>query len=280
MWDAKKKIDELNKKNKHQYDDYLKEHQKILTDYENKITLYNSQINMINSEKMAMREEVKKLYSFLKYIGGSFARDISIIDFMEEKPALRVAIVPVAKLDRVEADDDWGFTHFSNVSNAEKYEKNIERQSVKYKKDLSTKKRLAKRIEDNAKIAELYRNLVLTIRDAIKEKILPEFEYVKAFLIADAIREKVLLGDEIIEVKPCKIREYKNTKYNSHYIFVKNTFDFWDLAKVFFSKNILADFFEKEEITQKDRADFEESVYELESKLNLLAGSLEGLRRE
>ena len=140
MWDAKKKINELNKKNEHQYDDYLNEHQKILTAYNNKLSLYNNQINIINSEKLAMREELKKLYSFLKYIGGSLVREISIIDFIEEKPALGVTSKLVAKLDRVEAEDDWGTAHFINITNAEKFEKEIEKQSAQYIRDLSAKK--------------------------------------------------------------------------------------------------------------------------------------------
>lgn len=278
MWDAKKKIDELNKKNEHQYDDYLNEHQKILTAYNNKISLYNNQINIINSEKLAMREELKKLYSFLKYIG--LVREISIIDFIEEKPALSETSKLVTKLDRVEADDDWGVAHFINIANAEKFEEKIEKQSAKYIRDLSAKKIRVKRMQDYEEIAKLYRDIIVTIRDTIREKVLPEFEYLRAFLIADAIREKVLLGDEIIEIKPCKIMEYKNTKYNAHYIFVKNTFDFWDLAKAFFSRAVLTELLEKGEITQKERADFEKSVYELRGKINLLAESAEVSRRE
>ena len=135
-------------------------------------------------------------------------------------------------------------------------------------------------MEDYEEIAKLYRDIIVTIRDTIREKVLPEFEYLRAFLIADAIREKVLLGDEIVEIKPCKIMEYKNTKYNAHYVFVKNTFDFWDLAKAFFSRAVLTELLEKGEITQKERADFEKSVYELRGKINLLAESAEVSRRE
>ena len=99
-------------------------------------------------------------------------------------------------------------------------------------------------------------------------------------MIADAIREKVLAGYEVEQVKPCKIIEYKNTKYDMHYMFVKNTFDFLDLAKAFFSKRILTDLIQKDNITNEEKAEFERFVYELQDKLILLEESMEVTKHE
>jgi len=281
MWDAKGKIQELNRQNEHEYSEYTKESEKLLKVYADKKDFYNNQIHMINAEKIAMREELTVLYSFLEYIGGSLERTISIIDFQEEHPAPNVTNDLVEKLDRVEySDNDWGIGNITNTSRAKEFEKKIYWKSIDYKKSLSDKRRLVKRMEDSEAIAKLYRNVLTVVRDTIREKVLPEFEYLRAFLIADAIREKVSAGDEIDEVKPCKIIEYMNTKYNAHYVFVRNTFDFLDLAKAFFSKRILTDLLQKGDITSEEREAFEKSVFELQDKLILLEESVEVSKRE
>ena len=281
MWDAKGKIQELNRQNEREYTEYTKASEKILKTYADKKDFYNNQIHMINAEKIAMREELTVLYSFLEYIGGSLERTISIIDFQEELPAPNVTSDLVEKLDRAEYDDiDWGISNIVNTSRAKEFEKKIYWKSIDYKKSLSDKRRLVKRMEDSEAIAKLYRNVLTVVRDTIREKVLPEFEYLRAFLVADAIREMVLAGDEIDEVKPCKIIEYRNTKYNAHYVFVKNTFDFLDLAKAFFSKRILTDLLQKGDITPEEREAFEKSVFELQDKLILLEESLEVSKRE
>lgn len=275
MWDAKGRIKELNRQSEHEYNEYMKESEKLLKVYADKKDFYNNQIHMINAEKIAMREELKVLYSFLEYIGGSLERTISIIDFHEEHPALNVTNNLVEKLEQVEYEDDWGIGNINNTRRAKDLEKKIYWKSIEYKKSLADKRKLVKRMEDAEAIAKLYRNILTVVRDTIREKVLPEVEYLRAFLIADAIREKVFAGNEIDEVKPCKIIEYKNTKYNVHYIFVKNTFDFLDLAKAFFSKRILTDLLQTGSVTPEERAEFERSVYEMQDKLILLEKCVE-----
>lgn len=281
MWDAKGKIQELNRQNEREYSEYTKASEKLLKVYADKKDFYNNQIHMINAEKIAMREELTVLYSFLEYIGGSLGRAISIIDFQEEYPAPNVTSNLVEKLDRVEySDNDWGINHIINTSKAKDFEQKIYWKSIDYKKSLSDKRKLVKGMEDSEAIAKLYRNVLTIVRDTIREKVLPEFEYLRAFLIADAIREKVLARDEINEVKPCKIIEYRNTKYEVHYTFVKNAFDFLDLAKAFFSKRILTDLLQKGDITLEEREEFEKSVFELQEQLILLEASAEVSKHE
>lgn len=277
MWNAKSKIQELNKQNQHDYNDYVKENNVIVTDYTNKKDNYNNQINIINAEKIAMREELSKLYAFLKYIGGSLERNISIVDFKEELPAENMQDDHIEQMDSVDYQEiDWGISHIINESKAKEFEKKIYWKSLDYKKDLNDKKRKVKRMEDCEAIAKIYRDTLTIVRDTIKNKILPEFEYIRAFLIADAIREKIQGGDSLDEIKPCNIIEYKGTRYNRHYIFVKNTFEFLDLAKAFFSKRILTDLMQQDDITEAEKKAFENSVFELQDKLVLLEDCMEG----
>ena len=149
MWNAKSKIQELNKQNQHDYNDYVKENNVIVTDYTNKKDNYNNQINIINAEKIAMREELSKLYAFLKYIGGSLERNISIVDFKEELPAENMQDDHIEQMDSVDYQEiDWGISHIINESKAKEFEKKIYWKSLDYKKDLNDKKRKVKRMED------------------------------------------------------------------------------------------------------------------------------------
>lgn len=276
MWNAREKIQELNDKNNADYDKYVKENNSIVTEYTNRKDNYNNQINIINAEKIAMRDELSKLYKFLEYIGGSLERRISIVDFKEELPASNMKDNHIEKLAmaHLAGDLDWGIPHIINSERAKDYEKKLYEKSLDYKMDLKFKKQNIKRMEDCEAIAKIYRDTLTVVRDTIRNKVLPEFEYIRAFLIADSIREKVQAGYELEDIKPCKIIEYRGTRYDRHYIFVKNTFDFLDLAKAFFSTRILTDLMQQDNVSEQEKKDFEESVYELQDKLILLEDSM------
>ena len=126
MWNAKGKIQDLNRRNEHAYSDYIKANEDVLRIYTNKKDFYNTQIHIINAEKIAMREELGKLYSFLEYIGGSLERKVSIIDFKEELPAPNMINELVEKLDRVEAFQTViGELIIFNKSRAKEFEKQL-----------------------------------------------------------------------------------------------------------------------------------------------------------
>lgn len=276
MWNAKKKIDDLNQSNVHSYNEYVAENNQLIKTYSDKKDSYNNQVNIINAEKIAMREELGKLYDFLKFIGGSLERKVSIIDFKEESPAPNIDSSVENALDRLEPESrDTGIKHLINSRKAKNFEKQLYWQSLDYKQNLRKKRVLTKRMEDGEEIAVLYRNILATVRDAVKDKVIPEFEYIKAFLLADAIREKLCANQAITEVSPAPIIEYRDTKYDMHYQFVKNTFDFLDLCQAFFSKRILTDLMKQEEVTEEQRREFEESIEAIQDKLIVLEKHME-----
>ena len=77
------------------------------------------------------------------------------------------------------------------------------------------------------------------------------------------------------DIKPYKITEYKGTKYNNHYQFVRNTFDFLDLCKSFFSRPLLTELMKQDEITEQQREEFNQSIYAIQDKLALLESDME-----
>lgn len=272
---GKEKINKLNSQNTKEYNDYLRENNSLVTIYQDKKDKYNNNINIINSEKISMRDELRKLYDFLAFVGGSLERKVSMVDFVEEAPAPNMdADIEDAAEEGIPSDVPI-FGIFVNKNRMKKLETGIYLKSIDYKKNLKKKRQAVARMEDCADIAKMYRDVLATLKDAIREKIIPEFEYIRAFLVADAIREAYVAGNSFKNIKPCKIVEYKDTKYNSHYQFVKNTFDFLDLCKAFFSKAILTELMSQEEITDTQREEFNQSIYAIQDKLALLENDME-----
>lgn len=275
MFTGRHRIDKLNIQNKKKHEQYIIENSQILTDYQNKKDEYNNHISTINAEKVAMREELRKLHDFLSFVGGNLEKKVSILEFANEEPAANIdADIESATQEEI-ANDAPFLGNFINRKRAGEYEKNIYYKSLDYKHNLKIKEQATARMGDRVEIAIIYRDILITLRDAIRERIIPEFEYIKAFLVADAVREKYYSGDVDECVKPCRITEYKDTKYNSHYQFVRNAFDFMDLCNSFFSRHILTDLMRQAEITDEDRKEFERSISEIQDKLVLLEENME-----
>ena len=55
-----------------------------------------------------------------------------------------------------------------------------------YDEDIYQRVVLVSSLQDAIKIATVYRNIIVTVRDTIAEKIIPELELIQAFLYADA----------------------------------------------------------------------------------------------
>lgn len=277
MFSGKEKIINLNKESKLNHDAYLRDNSMLVKEYQDKKDAYNNHIGIINTEKISMRDELRRLYDFLSFLGGELKKIRMVVDFVEEAPAPNIS-------DDVEPSVEEVIpTEFDvpiiggiiNDSRAVEHEKKKYQKSLEYKRNLNKKKQAITRMDDCVQIAKVYRDTLVLLRDAIREKIIPEFEYIKAFLLADAIREKYIAGLGFDEIKPCKIIEYKGTRYNSHYQFVKNSFDFYDMCSAFFSKPVLTELMKTEELTDKQRDEFYQSVYEIQDKLALLESDME-----
>ena len=136
----------------------------------------------------------------------------------------------------------------------------IVRKQTEYTKDLTNRDRSISFIKDANEIAELYRQVVVIVRDSIRDKIIPEMGLIKAFLYADAIREIIVDGEKPTDVHPYSIEEYKNTAQDMHYQFVKNAFDFYNISTNFFRKTILSDIIADKVVTEEEKRDFNEQI--------------------
>ena len=233
------------------------------------------------------------LYDFLMAMGGSLKEEkkISIFDFVDENPAQSMLCTEIEGTENVDYKGIDGWTVVAGLSfgaigltanlinkyntNKEIYEKfllEVENKESEYIKDLKSKNNNISSLKDAIEIAKIYRSIIVTVKDTISEKIIPELDFIRSFLYADAIRELVLEGEslETNSIEPCNIAEYKGTKQDIHYQFIKNTFDFYRISTQFFKKTVLTDILEDRVVTEQEKADFNEQVQLIKNQINSL----------
>lgn len=276
-----KRLEELKVKAQADYSAYKTDLENVIKRYEDERDKYNAQLAMINSERLSMREELNKLHAFLLAIGGSLDKKITTFEFATEAYAPNLGKVQLNPVESPFLKDDFGFFNFTvqgvknsmgNKSKIENYAYAMEQRKLEYDKDIKRWETQIKYMGDAALVAELYRHIVVVVRDAVREKIIPEMSFIQAFLYADAIREQIVERGVIEEIIPCDIVEYRGTKYDTHYCFIRNTFDFYDLCKNLFNKTILTDILADNVISEKEKWDFEAATREIKSQINVLDG--------
>lgn len=277
--EIKKQIEAAKNISSSDYKKYRSDLAEIMNEYEDKRDCYNNLVGEINNERMALRVEIGKLYDFLENIGNNLGDRITIFKFADEKPAPKVKKYDVLPIDKPDFKDDYYIfnpllktigNHMKNKEMLSKYYEEIGKQELKYAEDLYKRKEQIDFLEDAVEIARIYRNIIVIVRDTIRDKIIPEFGLIKAFLYADAIRERIIEDSDLDDIKPANIVEYKDTLQNLHYQFVENAFDFYRICYEFFSKAILTNIIEDTKITEEEQEFFNKSIEEIKSKISIL----------
>ena len=162
------------------------------------------------------------------------------------------------------------YKHNKNKETYNNFLTAVENMKNAYDEDIYQRVVLVSSLQDAIKIATVYRNIIVTVRDTIAEKIIPELELIQAFLYADAIRENLIEDDEISNIKPCNIVEYKGRKQDIHYQFVRNTFDFYKMSTTFFKKAVLTDILDDRVVTEGEKKEFHKQIYAIKNKMKTL----------
>lgn len=148
-------------------------------------------------------------------------------------------------------------------------------QQINYDKDcVKWKNELAKAQDETAyfamavEIANMYRVVVATIRDAIADKIIPELNNIVAFLYADSIKNCIINNEDPSNIRLSNISEYRGTPYERHYNFVKNTFEYYQLISEFFTQPVLTNMLNngKGQIGDKEYKAFQKQIYTIGEK--------------
>lgn len=274
--------DEFNRVTEECNEDYKKYKEKVgkaIKKFEDVRDQYNAELGLINSERLSLREEIDKLYRFLKAIGGSMDRKITVFDYKMESFAPNTDRTEIPPIEKPNFQDEyWLFDpliktvlkHSENKKKLENFIKKVQEKKEEYEKDLNVRGAEISYMQDGVQIARIYRNIIVTIRDTIKNKIVPEFEYIHAFLYADAIRELVADGSDLENITPCNIVEYKGTQQDIHYQFVKNAFDFYDVITNFFRNTVLTDILEDRVVSKEEKERFQKNIDIIKEHIDLL----------
>lgn len=291
----KEDFKQLEEKCEHDYDIYKEKAADFEKEYNDVGKKFDVLIGTINAERLSFRKEIRALYDFLMLVGGSLRGEkrISVFDFADESPAPSMESNDIKKVENTNTfkkeSIGWvllvgfGFgaigvatrefiRHNMNRATYENCLMAVETKKSEYERDLNKKRNMVSDLKDAVEIAKIYRSIIVTVKDTISEKIIPELDFIRSFLYADAIRELVLEGEslETDSIEPCNIAEYKGTKQDIHYQFIKNAFDFYRISTQFFKKPILTDILEDRVVTEQEKADFNEQVQLIKNQISSL----------
>lgn len=287
-------FEKLEEKGEQDYNIYKEKAADLEKEYNDVEKKFDVIIGTINAERLSFRKEIRALYDFLMLVGGSLKDEkrISIFDFADESPAPSMEEDDIKKVENTnmykKGSVGWGvlvgigfgaigvatkefIRHNMNRAIYENCLMAVETRKNEYERDLNKKQNIVSDLKDAVEIAKIYRSIIVTVKDTISEKIIPELDFIRSFLYADAIRELVLEDDNLDhDIEPCNISEYKGTKQDIHYQFIKNAFDFYRISTQFFKKPILTDILEDRVVTEQEKADFNEQVQLIKNQISRL----------
>jgi hypothetical protein len=120
---------------------------------------------------------------------------------------------------------------------------------------------------DAPRIAEIYRECIALVRDSVKYNIVPEIQAVRCFFTADAIKENIKYDQKTTNIRPNPVSMYKDTSYHKHYLFVKNSYDFYAVTHKFFTKAVLSEILTDITTSSAVQKKLEEGIAEVREKL-------------
>ena len=125
-------------------------------------------------------------------------------------------------------------------------------------------------LSNAVKIVDMYRNVIVMVRDAIQDTILPELDGIMSFLYADAIKNAIINNEDPNSATIGKISEYRATAYDNHYQFVRNAFDFYRTITKFFTSKVMDKFVKNRAISKSDYQAFIYEVEKIKGKQDML----------
>lgn len=292
-----KQIQQLNEERRHTLEDHNKTISEQRQQAQKACNAYNGQIGVINAERNFMREELRNLYNFLKKVGDVGIK-VTVFDYQlealeslnideakiaqygeqgQEKTgklgdAVMLAFAPIAFA--IYKTGGWFLKRSKDKKALGKYILDYEEEKQCWKYQTEQCEQLIKFYEKAAQIADIYRALVATVRDAIKNTIEPELSGIEAFLAADAVKNAINEGTDPDDAVVAGIAEYQGTAYGMHYIFVKNTFEYYRLVKEIFTEPLLTKMMSDRQITEEEYNDFcrnVDQIKEQQKKLDALS---------
>lgn len=238
---------------KEQYSAFVEEVGKAISALNRGIRVFNDKIHELNALRQGIvYRNITGLSVFLRKFGH--VKEVGAYAGEQEK---QVQALPDKKFERIEnfiSDVDWSSddvflntfflspfgmklkTRMQNLSMREKlHEFTLEAEHTL--KQLELRKFAVKR---DRRICAIYIDCVRYVSQYIEETILPELELVEAFFQALKIKDEVLAGHSLQDlVFQNNIEVLRDTPYEKHYLFVRNTFLFYVLSCKIYNTPVL-----------------------------------------
>lgn len=266
-----KALEDLITQRDEEYYKFLMDRQELINECEDLKSKCDARIANINSERSLLRREIDELYNFLIKF-GDIGDKISIFEYTFEDFINIPHFNTIQKNSKNPQIKHAGFfdyylygvgaivKHIQNRKTFLQEKENFEKEKFNWTGELQSIEAYKLFLEDASKIAELYFETLIVIKELIYYTIIPELEGVQSFLYAQAAKDKIISSEAITVLTPSKISRFKGSKkYNKHYTFIKNAHDYYCLITEFFKTPVFTNLLSKfESNTLKFDKDFEE----------------------
>ena len=217
------------------------------------ISEFNRNIRKINNVR---KNDVEKNIVLLSDFLGKFGKVKSIGEYSMEKES-NMLVLPEHKFEMKESyineidwskDDVFQDTFFltpicmtiktkeQNLSINEK----LNQLRLEAEETLNQLKIKEYAAEQDRVIANLYIDCIEIITNYIKEVIIPELKVVEAFFQALKIKNEIISGNSLQEIKFSNdIELLRDTQYEEHFLFVKNVFMFYVISCKIYNTPVL-----------------------------------------
>ena len=235
------------------YDEFKTDVEIKISDINRIISEFNRNIRKINNVR---KTDVEKNIVLLSNFLGKFGKVKSIGEYYMEKES-NMLVLPEHKFEMKESyinEIDWskddvfqdtffltpiGMTIKTKEQNLSINEK-LNQLRLEAEETLNQLKIKEYAAEQDRVIANLYIDCIEIITNYIKEVIIPELKVVESFFQVLKIKNEVISGNSLQEIKFSNdIELLRDTQYEKHFLFVKNAFIFYVISCKIYNTPVL-----------------------------------------
>ena len=235
------------------YDEFKTDVEIKISDINRIISEFNRNIRKINNVR---KTDVEKNIVLLSNFLGKFGKVKSIGEYYMEKES-NMLVLPEHKFEMKESyinEIDWskddvfqdtffltpiGMTIKTKEQNLSINEK-LNQLRLEAEETLNQLKIKEYAAEQYRVIANLYIDCIEIITNYIKEVIIPELKVVESFFQVLKIKNEVISGNSLQEIKFSNdIELLRDTQYEKHFLFVKNAFMFYVISCKIYNTPVL-----------------------------------------
>ena len=254
------------------YQQYIKGTQYQFEAYHNQIQDFNTQLAFIDGLRQTyIMPLLNQLFLLLTNVGSPSKKPSTVIsltdhqtqDKLEQKEVTFVYESTMKKLKEMHESNDNVIVktihdiklNLKKIEDGKKAKTKLRRVINDNQEALNT---AMKQMETNLTLAKLYRDIIVMIKESLEQVVLPELTAVRAFLIAENVKNSLNNKEKEFQPVPESVILIANSNYQKHYLFVKSVFGYYTTLIDLCETPILSAFEHEKELTQKEIKHFME----------------------